>query len=1315
MAAPAWFVAHLDELRQVPGSRPASARTLAEWAAQIGDSEAPSRPTISRWLSGTTLPTGFRQLELMVAGVREHTRNPPRQVRETLLRSGWWRGAYDRALGESGRAAATNAQQPQIVYQGLEPFGRDDADRFFGRAPAIEALRARVDTLHRSPSARVLVVLGQSGIGKSSLLAAGLLPAVEQHGLDSDPAAVDWPAAVITPGRDPLAALAEVVPAIDDSSAPPSVEARPAADRTMILVVDQFEEAFNADEDVQRRFVTALIDAATPQPDGAGTESAGAAAVVVIACRNDFYPDLRRLEPLKPALDVPFNLDPLTGDELTEAIKEPARRAGITVGNDLVNRLIADAGVSDGGTIEGKLPLISHVLSLMNQAGPMTVRAYKRVGGLDGAVAHTATQAWGQLQTAEIGETALALLVRMVRVGDHRGQDTHQKLDRHEVIPPEGGPTAQALKILAAARLVTVGQDTVQITHEALWREWPLLRDAIDTERTDHVRRQAIDRSARLWDEAGRLDEQLHRGTLLADAHRVTSSPDAVAVSVNAVTRDFLAAADAQERRFARRQRRVRGAVSTVVTVIVALGVFAGYEGVTKYQSQQRAVLAEVIAQAKNLQQTDPSLAAQLYLTAYRRQPDPELYTTLLDTENQPLARPLRGHRGIVRKVGIADSTVVSAGDDGTIRLWPANPTGTSPVPTTLTEPGPVSSLAAVPGRPTVISSDDNAIPGQSALRVWSVTDPGQPAALTPELPSGAAHITGLTVSPDGKLLLAMADDGTVRLFNIADPARPVDLGARLPGASSKVYGTGLEVSPDSTTLAIAGDAGTIRRWNISDPAHPIGLPPLPGGAPRIHAVAFSTARKLLATGGVSGALRLWDTSDPAQPRMIAQPPVDPASSILATSISPDGNTLAAASSDSTVTLWNIADPAHPIPLGEPLHGGSPRGVGTVAFSPDGHRLIAGSGDGTVRVWSLPATRLTGSTGDVADLAFSDNGRTLAAGDSDDSSVYLWDSTGPGSPIPTGPPLPQGGDPRPRGFNVDFSSDDSVLASSGGHTVRLWDVHDPHRPTQLGPDVALPAAIGGEGISPDGRTLAVGGADGVTRLVTLADPAHPALINVALAGTPDQLVDAVQFSPDGHTLATAGHDHQVRLWDTSDPGHAHAVGTPLVGHTDNIYGLAFSPDGKRLASTGFDHSIRIWDTSYPVTGHEMGPPLLRQHNSLGRASWSPDGATLAAASHDRTVALWNVADPTRPAAIGDPLSGHTDKALAAAFAPAGPVLASGGLDRTVLFWNLDVNQAIGRLCTATPGNLTRQAWKTYVSPDESYDPPCGTGDTSGDH
>jgi len=1292
VAAPEWFVGYLDALRRVPGSRPASARALAEWAAQIGDDEAPSRPTVNRWVSGTTLPTDFRALELVVQGVKEHTKNPTRQQRETLLRPAWWREAYQKAVRESGRGNG-GERTPQVVYQGLEPFGRDDAARFFGRDREIKAMLGRLDALQRSPDSAVLAVLGQSGIGKSSLLAAGLLPALETRGLPSSPEVASWPAAVITPGSTPLQNLREFW----ERHAASSDSGDETAPRNeSILVVDQFEEVFQLDPAIRQQFVAELFSAAS-SPAGGGESDP--TALVVIACRNEFYPELRQLALLKPALDAPFNLDPLTGEALAEAIREPARRAGITVGNDLVNRLLADAGVRDGGLVEGKLPLISHVLRLMNQSGPMTVRSYERVGGIDGAVAHTADQAWEELRQAGLEDAALALLVRLVRVGEYPGHDTRRPLDRAQLPGLGDGPTGQALEILARARLITIGEDTVQITHEALIRAWQLLRDTIDSERADLVLRQSIALRARQWDEAGRPPEQLLRGTVLADAHRVIDTGVHATVADD-MARQFLDEADRQEQLAAARRRRQWIAVVAAAVLIVAAGTVAVISGIAERQASQRAILSEVIAHAKQLADTDTSMSAQLWLTAYRMQPTPDLYTALLSTENTPLSRQLLGHTGNVRAVGQIDKTIISTSADGTIRLWPSTPTDAAP--TTLNEPGPVTSMVTVPQRHIMITGAGGRNGTASTIRVWGMRDDQHPEPLSPELPvERGKQVSGLATSTDGRLLAIVTTDGSARLWEIGNPARPADLGSRLPGTTTAVYGSNVAISPDDRTLAVAGPDGSTKLWNITDPQRPAELSPLPSGTGIAHAVAFSPTRNILVTGGGNSSLRLWDVADPAQARLLgaSRGGPDASPSILSLDISPDEQTVAVGGADNMATLFNISDPTRPFPLGEPL-AGHERGVATVAFAEGGRTLITGSADDTVRIWSLPTTRLAGIAGNATAVVFSHDNKTLAVGGGKgDRSVHLWDVTDPTLPKRASGPLPADGDVD----SIAITRDDSVLAAASGPVVRMWNIHDPYRPVRAGPDIRLPAVAAGLAISPDNRTLAVGSTDGLTRLFDLNDPARPTQLSEPLVSTPGELVTTAAFTPDGRILATAGNDHDVRLWDVSVPSQPRPAGI-LRGHTDNIFKIAISPDGTRLASVGANHTVRVWNIADPAQPREE-PPLLEQTESVGGVAWSSDSALLATGSSDTTIALWDMTNPDGGRLVGTPITGHTDNIYAVSFGPPG-VLASGGRDRVVRLWDLSVDRAISRICSSTADALTERAWDTFVSPDRSYDPPC---------
>lgn len=872
-------------------------------------------------------------------------------------------------------------------------------------------------------------------------------------------------------------------------------------------------------------------------------------------------------------------------------------------------------------------------------------------------------------------------------------------MDRAELPGPGEGSTGKALEILARARLVTIGEDTIQITHEALIRAWQRLRDTIDAERADLVLRQSIALRARQWDEAGRPTEQLLRGTVLVDAHRVIDT-GVHATLADEMSRRFLDEADRQEQRAATRRRRQWIAVIVAAVLIVAAGTVAVISSISERQASQRAILSEVIAHAKQLSDTDTAMSAQLWLTAYRMQPTRDLYTALLSTENTPLSRQLLSHTDNVRAVGQIDSTIISTSADGTIRLWPATPTEAPP--TTLEQPGPVTSMVIVPQRELMITGAGGRDGSSSTIRFWDMRNASQPEPLSPELPVGPGkQVSGLATSTDGRLLAIVTTDGSARLWDVGDLAHPVDVGPRLTGTTTSVYGSNVAISPDDRALAVAGPDGSTKLWNIADPRRPAELSPLPSGTGIAHAVAFSPTRNILITGGGNGSLRLWDVADPARARLVgaSRGGPDASPSILSLDISPDEQTVAVGGADNMATLYNISDPTRPFPLGEPL-AGHERGVATVAFAEGGRTLITGSADDTVRVWSLPGTRLAGIAGNATAVVFSHDNKMLAVGGGKgDRAVHLWDVTDVAAPKRTSGPLPADGDVD----SLAITRDDSLLAAASGPAVRMWDMRDPYTPVRTGPDISLPAVAAGLAISPDNRTLAVGTTDGLTRLFDVSDPARPAPLSEPLVSTPGELVATAAFTPDGRILATAGNDRDVRLWDVSVPSQPRPAGI-LRGHTDSIFKIAISPDGTRLSSVGANHTVRTWNIADPTQPREE-PPLLEQTESVGGVAWSPDGAMLATGSSDTTIALWDMTGPDGGQLIGTPITGHTDNIYAVSFGPPG-VLASGGRDRVVRLWDLNVDGAISRICASTGDALTEQAWDTFVSPDRSYDPPC---------
>ena len=213
--------------------------------------------------------------------------------------------------------------------------------------------------------------------------------------------------------------------------------------------------------------------------------------------------------------------------------------------------------------------------------------------------------------------------------------------------------------------------------------------------------------------------------------------------------------------------------------------------------------------------------------------------------------------------------------------------------------------------------------------------------------------------------------------------------------------------------------------------------------------------------------------------------------------------------------------------------------------------------------------------------------------------------------------------------------------------------------------IPTPSSVGSVAFSPDGHTLAVGGAD--LRLWDLSDPAHPVPLGRLLNGQTNG-VGSVAFSPDGHTLATGGSD--LRLWDLTDAAHPVPRGQPLTVHVNGVVSIAFSPDGHTLATGGRDGSVQWWNLSDPAHPASLGQSLTSHTNGVISAAFGPGGHTLATGSLDGEVRVWDLTDPAHLEPLGQSLTGHTSAVESVAFSPDGHTLATGSGDETVRLWNL---------------------------------------------
>ncbi|BAZ16845.1 WD-40 repeat-containing protein [Calothrix sp. NIES-4071] len=564
------------------------------------------------------------------------------------------------------------------------------------------------------------------------------------------------------------------------------------------------------------------------------------------------------------------------------------------------------------------------------------------------------------------------------------------------------------------------------------------------------------------------------------------------------------------------------------------------------------------------------------------------------------LLQTLNGHELAVTSIAFSPDgkTLASASLDKKVLLWRMKETGefeSSPYKSLIRHSEGIYSVNFSPdGRLIATGSADNTI------KIWRSS-----GELVKIIRGHTGEINWVTFSPDGQLIASASQDKTVKIWR-----RDGSLVTTLPlndfqGVTSVVF------SPDNRYLAAGNRSGAVQLFRQTS----IGavktsnfqlIKTLSNHTATVWNLNFSPNSKYLASAGDDNAINIWNLDGNLIETFKGHN--DAVSSIA---FSPDGKTLASASWDKSIKLWSLAETKLPVLSGHEA------GVASVAWSPNGKMLASASRDHTVMLWQYdkkngvfttsPYKTLVGHSDLVQSVSFDPTGQFLATG-SHDKTIKIWNLDGSLVRTLTGH--------LDKVRSVAWSPDGSLIASSSqDKTIKLWDR--------------------------DGQ-------------------------NVKTLSGHNAWVNNVAWSPDGQILASASDDKTVKLWKRDG-----TLSKTLISHDSWVLGTSFSPTDKILASAGWDNTVRLWDWN----GKLLQTLLRGYSDSVNSVTFSPNGEVLAAAGWDSKVKLWS-----REGKLIKTFNGHNAPVLSVAWSPDGQTLASASEDKTIILWNLDLNDLLKRGC-----------------------------------
>ncbi len=1162
--------------------------------------------------------------------------------------------------GPASRTAAPQIQpRPAVLanpYKGLHPFQEADAPDFFGRDAAVRRLLSHLKA--DGPQSRFLAVVGPSGSGKSSLVRAGLIPALHKGAISGSDR---WPVVTILPGTHPFEGLTAALQCLAvnlDPSLWRDLENEPRgllrlikhilpddAQAELLLVIDQFEEVFSlvSDETTRHRFLDCLLTALA-EPHSRFR--------VIVTLRADFY-DRPLLytelgELLRQCTEVVL---PLSPEELEQAIVRPAERVGVQMEPAVITKILTDVNEQPGA-----LPLLQYALTDLfehREDRRLTLAAYRARGGVRGTLAARAESLYAALDK-EAQRVTQQVFLRLVQLGEST-EDTRRRVPWSEMVSVAGSEASARTLVdhFVRHRLLTLdhdpatGSSTVELAHEALIREWRRFKAWIDESRADLRQQRVLAAAAEEWRAAGQDRSYLLTGSRLAQfegwAERtgVTLTPD---------ERTYLETSRAEHQRLKIRRRRVQNsalvAATTVALIMTVLALFA-FDRERQAQAARMRTAREasvnhslvLAADAKaEFGSGNVDLALLLALEAVHIDDPPAESLRTLSTVALGL-----GTRAILKEHINSVKTVTFSPD----------------------------SRLALSGSCHQLDADNSCTEGE--LILWDT----ESETLLRRFDGHTGWVNSVTFSPDGQTALSASSDGTLILWQVKTGEIVRRFEGHMGGVNSVAF------SPDGETALSGSDDSTLILWDVTTGEIVRRFEEHTGA---VNCVAFSPDGQTAVSGSADRTLILWDVTTSEIIHRFEGHSNDVTAVSFVPGANGDSHIILSASLDYHLKSWDaqagtlLQDIAHEDQ------------VKSLAVAPDGRTVLLGF-LGDLLLFDLERWQISTHLPDAPalSLAVSPDGR-LALSGADDGSLYMWNL---GEQVELYRWMPS-----TASFSrmIRLLSDGRHLASvyfavddtdpmGFAMVFELWDVdntsptiHQSIRRVVLPRPFPEPAGTWGD-YSPDGEYALVNFGDywGSTgqNAIVLYDLDSGAIVRRFEGQT--YLGRSVAFSPDGRTVLT-GSMSWTNYWPEEEWGKGELLlwdvesGALLrrFGNTDDVTSISFSRDGHQALTSSVVHPyIRVWDVE---TGELLRECQFPSDDGGYIVRFGPDEKTALAGSSFGPLVQWNL----ETCAVIRRFVGHPTNVPGLSVSPDGRYILSGDESGNLILWNLETGEELSR-------------------------------------